>query len=220
MQCARERVAPQRRRRRTAVISKTRHNDRRCVATGEALPPGALAIRFVRGPDGAAVADLSEKLPGRGAWVTGQRDLVRLAAKKGAFSRSFRDQTGTPGGPDAFADALTPLLRARGLAALGLARRSGQLHAGFEAVAKRAGDLSAYLTPEDASEDGVGKIASRVAAAGTAPHIRLPVLAEDLSAAIGEPSAVHLGTLSGKAGRSAAWACLLWAGYQGEPAGS
>ena len=193
-------------------MPNSRHNDRRCVATGEALAPGAPAIRFVRGPDGRAVPDLAGRLPGRGAWVTPRRDLVARAARRG-LARAFRAETHVPGGPDAFADRVGELLAERALAALGMARRAGQLHAGFEAVSKRAGQLSAYVTPQDASEDTVARVASRVAAAGPAPHIRVPTDAASLAHAIGEPAAVHLGLMGGKAGRAAAEAAALWAGY-------
>ena len=198
--------------RQECAIPKPRHNDRRCVATGEALPPGAPAIRFVRGPDGQAVPDLAGRLPGRGAWVAPRWDLVALAARRG-FARAFRAETSVPGGPDAFAGEVGRLLGERALQALGLARRAGQLHVGFEAVSKRAGELSAYLSPADASEDGVGKVARKVAAMGAAPHIRLPAEAATLAHAVGELSAVHLGTGGGKAGRAAAEAARLWAGY-------
>lgn len=194
------------------LAHKNRHNDRRCIATGEALEPGAPAIRFVRGPDGQAVPDLAAKLPGRGAWVTPQRDLVALAAKRG-FARAFKAETTVPGGPDAFADHVGALLAERGLGALGMARRAGQLFCGFEAVSKRAADLSAYVTPQDASEDGVARVASRVAAAGGGPHLRVPAEAEVLAAAIGEYSAVHVGLMGGKAGRAAAQTIALWANY-------
>ena len=56
--------------------------DRTCIATGNALPRDKL-IRFVAGPEGFAVVDLAEKLPGRGAWITCDAELVRQAHKKG-----------------------------------------------------------------------------------------------------------------------------------------
>ena len=170
------------------------------------------ALRFVRGPDGQAVPDLAAKLPGRGAWVTPRRDLVALAAKRG-FARAFRAETTVPGGPDAFADAVGALLAERALRSLGMARRAGQLFGGYEAVSKRAASLSAYVSPLDASEDTVARVASRVAAAGAAPHLRVPTDAASLAAAIGEPAAVHLGLTAGRAGRAAAEACAVWAGY-------
>ena len=198
----------------THAAAHRRHNDRRCVATGEALAPGAPALRFVRSPEGRAVADLAAKLPGRGAWVTPRRDLVALAAKRG-FARAFKAETIVPGGPDAFAGEVGRLIGARALAGLGQARRAGQLVTGFEVVSKRASELSAYVTPEDASAEQTARVASRVAAAGPAPHLRLPTSAERLAGAIGEPAAVHVGLLAGKAGRAAAEAARIWAAYEG-----
>ena len=189
-----------------------RTNDRRCIATGAALAPGAPALRFVLGPDGAVVADLAARLPGRGAWVTPRRDLVALAAKRG-FAKSFRAQVAVPGGPDAFADAVGARLAERALAALGMARGAGQLHVGFEAVSKRAAGLSGYVTPRDASVDQVARVAGRVAAAGAAPHIRVPTDAAELAAAIGVPAAVHVGLMAGRAGRAATDAARLWSDY-------
>lgn len=166
----------------------------------------------MRGPDGQAVPDLGGKLPGRGAWVTPRRDLVALAAKRG-FARAFKAETSVPGGPDAFAERVGALLADRALRSLGMARRAGQLFPGYEAVSKRASSLSAYLSPLDASEDQVARVASRVAAAGTAPHIRVPTDAATLAAAIGEPAAVHIGLMAGRAGQVAAEAAAIWAGY-------
>ena len=166
----------------------------------------------MRGPDGQAVPDLAGKLPGRGAWVTPRRDLVAMAAKRG-FARAFRAETSVPGGPDAFADTVGALLAERALQSLGMARRAGQLFPGYEAVSKRASSLSAYVSPVDASEDMVARVAGRVAAAGSAPHIRVPTDAASLAAAIGEPAAVHIGLTAGKAGRAAAEAAAIWAGY-------
>ena len=194
-------------------MPKTRHNDRRCCASGEAIPPETPALRFVRGPDGV-VPDLGGKLPGRGAWVLPRRTLVERAGK-GGFARSFRDRTDVPGGPPAFAEAVGAQIKARALSQLGLARRAGQVVLGFDAVRAEAPRLAAYLSPEDAGADGVAKIAAKLAAAGHGAHIALPAQADEVAAALGVPSAVHVGLAGGKAGLAAREACLLWAGYDG-----
>lgn len=46
-------------------------------------------VRFVLGPDQAVVADVSRRLPGRGAWVHPRITCLESAAQKG-FSRTFR----------------------------------------------------------------------------------------------------------------------------------
>ena len=191
-------------------MPKTRHNDRRCCASGEAIPPDVPAIRFVRGPDGRAVPDLRGTLPGRGAWVLPRHALVERAAKSG-FSRSFRERTEAGG----LADQVAELLRERALAQLGLARRAGQVVLGFDAVRAEASALAAYLSPEDAGADGVAKITAKLAAAGTGAHIPLPAQADEVAAALGVPSAVHVGLRPGRAGIAAREACALWTGYDG-----
>ena len=59
---------------------------RKCIVTGETAEKSDL-IRFVAGPDGRLVADLAEKLPGRGAWVKASPNWVEDAARKGRFKR-------------------------------------------------------------------------------------------------------------------------------------
>ena len=53
-------------------------------------------IRFVVGPDGEAVPDLKNKLPGRGIWVTASRDALGEAVKKRAFARGFKRDVRVP----------------------------------------------------------------------------------------------------------------------------
>ncbi|MEL6829972.1 MAG: DUF448 domain-containing protein, partial [Pseudomonadota bacterium] len=58
---------------------------RQCVVTREALPQDAL-IRFGRSPDGMVVPDVSGKLPGRGVWITAQRESVQKGLDSNVFS--------------------------------------------------------------------------------------------------------------------------------------
>ena len=103
---------------------------RRDIVSGEVMEEARL-IRFVAGPDGGVVPDLARKLPGRGMWVAADRDAVMQAAKKGLFARSAKAPIRAPAD---LADEVARLLRARLLAALGLARRAGDLTSGFEKV--------------------------------------------------------------------------------------
>ena len=65
--------------------------DRTCIVTGSALPRDQL-IRIVSGPDGVAVVDLAEKLPGRGVWVTNSAEALRHVADRGLLRRSIDAQ--------------------------------------------------------------------------------------------------------------------------------
>ena len=61
---------------------------RQCAVTRERLAPDAL-IRFVRSPDGVVVPDVFGKLPGRGAWVTADRQTLAKGMKQGTLCCLF-----------------------------------------------------------------------------------------------------------------------------------
>src|SRR5262249_13125802 len=63
--------------------------ERFCAATGEVKPVADL-IRFVVAPDGAVVADLKRRLPGRGLWITATRQALDMAIARKAFARGFK----------------------------------------------------------------------------------------------------------------------------------
>ena len=75
----------------------TRERERLCAATRTVRPVSDL-IRFVVGPDGEAVADVKNKLPGRGIWVTATRDALDEAIKRKAFARGFKREVRLPAG--------------------------------------------------------------------------------------------------------------------------
>src|ERR1700723_1919295 len=62
---------------------------RRCIASGERLDPERM-IRFVVGPEDRLVPDVAGKLPGRGFWVSADRDRLQQAVAKHLFARAAR----------------------------------------------------------------------------------------------------------------------------------
>lgn len=200
---------------------KPRHNDRRCVATGDPLPPGAMALRFVLGPDGTLVPDLAEKLPGRGAWVTASADHLTNALKRGGFAKSFKAPVALP--PEHTAESFVAhvgdMLAARVLDRVGMARRAGCVIAGFDTVRGKATRLLAYLTPSDAAPDGVRKITQVLEATGTVPHIPLASDSAALGRAIGDVGVVHIGLLPGKAATVALAETRRWCAFVGATGG-
>ena len=68
---------------------------RRCLATRAVRPKSAL-LRFVVGPDGTLVPDLAGRLPGRGLWITPERDIVASAAAKNLFAKAARERVVVP----------------------------------------------------------------------------------------------------------------------------
>ncbi|WP_214752734.1 MULTISPECIES: YlxR family protein [unclassified Exiguobacterium] len=65
---------------------------RKCVVTQEMLPKQAL-IRVVRTPEGDVVIDKSGKLNGRGAYLSKDADVIRLAEKKRTLDHHLKVKT-------------------------------------------------------------------------------------------------------------------------------
>lgn len=164
---------------------------RRCVATGETGDREAM-IRFVASPEGEVVPDLEEKLPGRGMWLKADAAAFRLAAKKGSFSRAARRGLKPA---DGLAELVERLLERRCLDRIGLARRAGQLVAGYEKVreALKTGRVGRSGTPAALIEAANGSPEQRAKVVALAPQ--LPVLGlfdgDALADALGRDVAVH-----------------------------
>ncbi|MCH7833119.1 MAG: RNA-binding protein, partial [Proteobacteria bacterium] len=125
---------------------------RKCIATG-ALRPKDEMLRFVVGPDGSLVPDLDGCLPGRGLWLSAERDMVNTACAKGLFSRAARHRVKVSAD---LADQLEGLMVRRCLDLLGLARRAGEAVAGFEKARAwlREGKGGVILQARDGATDG------------------------------------------------------------------
>ena len=166
--------------------------ERRCIVSGDSLPKDAL-IRFVVAPDGRVVPDLEEKLPGRGLWLRARSDMIRTACAKGAFSKAARRETRAP---NDLAEAVERLLRRRCLEFIGLARRSGALVVGFEAVRAFLSEeaAGALLAASDGAADGRAKIRA------LAPGVPLvdQFAAAELGAAVGRDHIVHGAVAKGR----------------------
>ncbi|EKE74494.1 hypothetical protein B30_02180 [Celeribacter baekdonensis B30] len=124
--------------------------------TREAQPKRGL-IRFVVSPDGLLVPDLSEKLPGRGIYVSAERDVLEEALKKRLFSKAARMDLTIP---DGFVDLLEAGLTDRVVHLISLARKAGDAVCGFEKVKGWLADGRAkiLLQASDGSERGKGKL--------------------------------------------------------------
>lgn len=110
--------------------SKTSEPERRCLATGERTPKFGL-LRFVVSPDGEVVPDLGERLPGRGLWLSADRDALKMAVDKKLFARAAKAQVTVP---TDIADRIQAMLVKRCQDIIGLARRSDLLIVGFDRV--------------------------------------------------------------------------------------
>ncbi|MVO16566.1 RNA-binding protein [Rhodobacteraceae bacterium CY05] len=164
--------------------------DRKCLATGEVQPKHGL-VRFVVGPDGQVVADIMGKLPGRGVYVTAEREALEVAVKKKLFSRGFKTQVTMP---DGLVDEVERQILRRLVELLSLARKSGAAVGGYEKVKD-------WLSKEEAQVliqaiDGSGRGKSKL----STPHLGSYIgclTADELGMAFGRETVIHAALSSG-----------------------
>jgi predicted RNA-binding protein YlxR (DUF448 family) len=175
--------------------------ERLCVATRKVRPAADL-IRFVVGPDGAAVPDLKQKLPGRGVWVTATRAAVEQAVRRGAFARGFKRPVQVR--PDLAAETERLLERAV-LDALAMAGKAGQVPSGFTKVetALAHDHVVGLIHAADAAPDGVRKLASALRRRFGERADRVAAIegftSQQLDLALGRANVIHAAVLAGPA---------------------
>jgi predicted RNA-binding protein YlxR (DUF448 family) len=130
--------------------------ERRCIVTGDVQPKAGL-VRFVLGPDGLIYPDIAEKLPGRGIWVTADRDVLETAIQKGLFARAAKAPAKTP---ENMVEMVETALASRVVELISLVRKSGRAVIGFEKVKGwlAEGRAKVLLQASDGSDRGKGKL--------------------------------------------------------------
>lgn len=167
-------------------------SERRCLVTRKTAERTQL-VRFVVDPRGVVVPDVDGRLPGRGMWLSADRDVVKKATVKNLFARAARSSVRIE---TDLAEEVERLLVRRILDRLGLARRAGQVAAGFEQVRERLGAqaVALVLHARDGAADGRRKL-DRFA-------IDLPRLVAftgaELGGALGRDCVVHVAVAPGK----------------------
>jgi uncharacterized protein len=191
--------------------------ERRCIVTGQVRPKEEL-IRFVvrpaeTGGAGELVPDLEARLPGRGLWITAERDIVSRAVAKNLFSRAARGAVTVA--PD-LADRLEALLVRRCIDRLGLARRAGQAVAGFEQVRSwvERGRVGALVEASDGSLAGRRKAHS---GAGDVPVVTA-LSGQELGSAFGREWFGHVALAPGRIAEGFCREAARLAGFRGAAA--
>ncbi len=159
---------------------------RRCIVSYERRHPDEM-LRFVVSPTHEVVFDAAGKLPGRGLWLSPGADLLQTAAARGAFAKAAKGKAKVS---DDLSQQVLGQLKKRCLNRLGLARRAGQLTAGYEKTKSRLKqDARAILVEAiDGASDGREKMRRM---AGDMPVVAL-FEASELGSAIGRDNAVHV----------------------------
>lgn len=181
---------------RTAASAPDRTAQRRCIVTGEVRARDEL-LRFVVDPSDRLIPDITGRAPGRGIWLSPDRDSVKTACARKLFARAARKAVTVD--PD-LDQQIEILLANRCIEIIGLARRAGQAVAGFEKVRAwlQQAKASVLLEALDGAEDGREKL--RRLAAGVA--VLDCLTSEEMGRAFGRDHVVHAalapGALAGK----------------------
>jgi hypothetical protein len=191
---------------------------RRCVLTRERLPKEQM-FRFVVSPDGALIADLAGKLPGRGIWLSASRDVIEgghgaratgprangmspkgtPSVAKGrelvrAIARAARGPVQVP--PDLPGVLEAALIRRIG-DLLGLARRAGQAAAGFEKARDWMRTHPVGLVLQAADGSAAERARFRSAVPEMVPVLD-PLTGAELGHVMGHETVVHVALAPGR----------------------
>ncbi|MCX5616248.1 DUF448 domain-containing protein [Bombella sp. TMW 2.2559] len=133
-------------------------SQRRCLVSRTHGEPGHM-LRFVVGPDGRVVADLSVRLPGRGMWLLADRAVLEDKQLARAFSRAARQKVELPEG---LVESVRDGLAKRLLDGISLGRRAGEAVCGFQKCRERivAGRVGVVICAAGASQDEVARLLS------------------------------------------------------------
>ena len=165
---------------------------RRCLVTRRFGNKENL-IRFVVGPDNRVVPDVAAKLPGRGIWLSADRDVVNTACDGNLFAKGFRAAVTV----DAeMTRRVEELVANRCLGLLGLSRRAGDVSLGFEQVSEAlaTGAAGVCVVAMEAAMNSRRKIER---AAGEAPVLSL-FTADELAQALGREHVVYVAVMKGR----------------------
>jgi predicted RNA-binding protein YlxR (DUF448 family) len=164
--------------------------DRKCIATGEVQPKYGL-IRFVVGPDAQVYPDILGKLPGRGMYVSADRDAIELAVKKKLFTRVAKMQVTVQ---DGLVEEVEKQLARRVVDLISLQRKGGRAVAGYEKVKSwlQNEEAEVLIQATDGSERGKTKLST--------PHYGQYIgwlTADELGLAFGRQTVIHGALASG-----------------------
>ena len=158
---------------------------RRCLVTRESREKERL-LRFVLDPQRRVRLDLEQRLPGRGMWLSADRDVLNRAVAKNVFAKASRGPVTIE--PGLVAEVERLLVR-RALDSLGLARRAGAVVIGFEKTrAALAGGAAAVLL---AAADGAAHGRDKLRRLAPALPLVSAFSSTELGGALGREHVVH-----------------------------
>ncbi|MAH84388.1 MAG: hypothetical protein CBB68_08670 [Rhodospirillaceae bacterium TMED8] len=156
---------------------------RTCLVSGMRKPKD-LMVRFVIDSEARPVPDLEEKLPGRGLWLSAERETVQKACMKNLFSRRARQKVNVD---TELPYRVEELLAKRCVKWLELARRASKTGFGFDEVRRRLSTehCGLLLSAHDSGVDGRGKLQRLVRELGVKNHRTAAMVTAMTAAEIG-----------------------------------
>lgn len=172
-----------------------RQATRRCLASGRLLPKSTL-LRLAVAPDGALVPDVAGDLPGRGLWILPTPDMIARAHKKKLFSRAAKASVSVS---DNLAAEAEVLILQRALDCISLAKRAGQLVAGYEKVKAwiQSDRARVLLQARDGADEGKRKLRDLAERRSVASVLDDLFGRVELGKMVGRDEAVHIAIASG-----------------------
>ncbi len=149
-------------------------------------------IRFVLGPGEQVIADLRQKLPGRGVWITARKDLVRTAVEKQLFSRGFKKSVVVT--PELVA-TIESQLRGSLTSLLSLARKANVMVVGNSKTEEeiRSDNLELVFQANDKEGDAKRKLARLIQQNTSGPELKNLLSSQEMDALSGSVNTVHIG---------------------------
>jgi predicted RNA-binding protein YlxR (DUF448 family) len=150
------------------------------------VQPRERLVRFVVDPGGAVVPDIAGRLPGRGFWLSADRDMIDRACARKVFAKFARADVVVPG---ALADDVERLLVRRCQDLIGLARRAKRAVCGYARTRQwlERNEAAVLLAARDGSRDQRDKMRP---SGGSVPVIGV-LSAAELGHAYGRERVVH-----------------------------
>jgi uncharacterized protein len=175
-------------------------------------------IRFVLTPGGEVVPDLRHKLPGRGLWITARSDIIAAAVKRKVFARGFKAEAKVS---SSLAEEIETLLTENSLQSLSLAKKAGQVVAGFfkAEAAINAGKVIGLVHARDGGAEGSRKLlqALRRKSGGQLRQEVKLFTSLQLSLALGGTNVIHAALIEGAASEAFLSHCRKLERYRSTP---
>ena len=129
---------------------------RKCILSGETKPKSEL-LRFVVLEKGRLVPDFDKKLSGKGIYLSNSKHVIETVVNSPKINKIFHKQVKAELN---LPDIIEKILADKGLSALNLARKSGNLVLGFEKIKEQIikDKVAFVIEATDAGSDGKKKM--------------------------------------------------------------